>query len=193
MGFLLNVQPGWRIVFGLLCIVVILSLVYLWRVFRPGEFAWQWVSALARDRHAICVGFVLTCSIGALMSIIFGAPDYVQYGLGMLMMLSDAFLIRKRCPFVVYVGRYEKMPRFYGVAWCCINKDGAYCAPVPLNILIGTLRNLWWWLKSGWRRMPYSPHEAYRQGRRDMLERVIAMQNSGDCDWFERLVVYEKT
>lgn len=66
-----------------------------------------------------------------------------------------------------YVPAAELFPRFYGLAWWSINRHGAYCAPIPLNVLICLLRGVWFRLKSGGIKVPVTPFDAYWQGRRD--------------------------
>lgn len=41
----------------------------------------------------------------------------------------------------------ESIPRGYGVAWRCVYTRRAYCLPVPLNRIMGVVRNAWIWLK----------------------------------------------
>ncbi|HDY68572.1 MAG TPA: hypothetical protein ENH85_12375 [Candidatus Scalindua sp.] len=41
----------------------------------------------------------------------------------------------------------EKMPRWYGVAY--YTEHIGVCYPVPLNLLVGLIRKLWYWMVRG--------------------------------------------
>lgn len=64
--------------------------------------------------------------------------------------------------------RWSPRPRFYGVAWLDHPREYIIWIPVPLHIIVGALRRLWFALVSGVR-----PHK---------LERLRA-----DCKRYERL------
>lgn len=101
------------------------------------------------------------------------------------------FLIQKEWKVVRYLDSCMVGPRLYGVAWRTYHRDGAYIAPVPLNIIIGVLYDAWQFMRYGWRRMPLSPWAAYAQGKADERERIMKMRYP-DCECC-RLTDFRKT
>jgi hypothetical protein len=52
---------------------------------------------------------------------------------------------------VIKVRPCENLPRGYGFAYRTFHSDYTYCAPIPLNFLIGAWHNFYWWvLVRGW-------------------------------------------
>jgi hypothetical protein len=65
------------------------------------------------------------------------------------------------------INQGEMLPRFYGLAWVEWHRDGAVCAPVPLNWVIAVARAIWVFATQGTRAISWNPRDAYRQGIRD--------------------------
>jgi hypothetical protein len=68
---------------------------------------------------------------------------------------------------VRFVKSGDMLPRFYGLAWMEVDRKGAMCAPVPLNVLMAVIYFSWNWAKNGCRQVPLTLHAAYEQGRFD--------------------------
>lgn len=64
--------------------------------------------------------------------------------------------------FLVHEG--ELLPRGYGVAWREYDRDCSVVMPIPLNLIAGSLRRLWHWLRWGWVKNSRID-EAYLRGR----------------------------
>lgn len=62
--------------------------------------------------------------------------------------------------------RGELIPRFYGVAYCDMVSQRATVAPVPLNIIIHLVVNLWAFLRWGYMPISDNPRLAFDQGYR---------------------------
>lgn len=79
----------------------------------------------------------------------------------------------------VVAGRYEEIPRGYGVAWEDPVRWVRVCYPVPLNKLIGWLRRIRWDLA----RPPRGPRAQAADVERiaKILERVA--DNPENCEW----------
>jgi hypothetical protein len=61
------------------------------------------------------------------------------------------------------------------VAWFDYFRKEAVLFPLPLNVLVGAARGLWFWLKYGYMDIPARPWDAYAQGVRD-TKRQLSLQ-----------------
>lgn len=50
--------------------------------------------------------------------------------------------------FLVFVDQGEMLPRWYGVAWQDLIRQGCWAAPVPINCIIAVGRTVWWGFKA---------------------------------------------
>lgn len=66
--------------------------------------------------------------------------------------------------FLVRLQEGELIPPFHGVAWVEFMSNRAVCLPIPLNVVAGSLRSIWFWLRGGWRPVPVNPRDAFREG-----------------------------
>lgn len=67
---------------------------------------------------------------------------------------------------LIHVGTNTSIPPFYGVCYTYDHIEGALCAPVPINIVIGLYDRLRCFLKWGWRRQRLSLSQSYDNGYR---------------------------
>lgn len=49
--------------------------------------------------------------------------------------------------FLKEIGEGEMFPRGYGIAYRAWYKNRTVCAPIPLNLIIGPLRDFYFWLR----------------------------------------------
>lgn len=70
----------------------------------------------------------------------------------------------------------EMLPRGFGVAWIRWQDGDAVCMPVPLNLVAGTARRAWFWLKAP-RFLYQDPRAAYFLGRRHGYEQAVKDSN----------------
>ena len=68
---------------------------------------------------------------------------------------------------IKYIKAGSVMPRFYGVAWIDWRTQGAYCAPLGLNVVISKIIALWLLAKHGWRTGHADGRAGYDQDRKD--------------------------
>jgi hypothetical protein len=47
--------------------------------------------------------------------------------------------------------------------------NAAICYPIPLNVVVATVRGVWMWLRYGYAAVMNDPREAYVQGLHDGL------------------------
>jgi len=127
----------------------------------------------------IVVDVVSSFALAALAVMRFGDGQYVQAGLlALLVLLAIVSAYAQGFRVIRKVAMGENIPGFYGIAWVTYNAPVAYCAPVPLNLVIGLARGVWFWLRHGWRDMAVTTHAAYAQGLQKGREQVA--QSWGD-------------
>ena len=70
-----------------------------------------------------------------------------------------------------YITKYIKdgqmLPPYYGFAWYQFEIGITACLPVPLNLIVAILRNVYSFMKYGNIRVFNNPRDAYRQGYND--------------------------
>lgn len=76
----------------------------------------------------------------------------------------------KRFRLVRRIGRDQVIPRGYGIAWSLYLGNAYVCMPVPLNLFAGVARYVWNALCYA-APLVADPREAYRQGKRDSVDR----------------------
>ena len=66
-----------------------------------------------------------------------------------------------------YIKMGQMLPAYYGIAWHQFDRDIAVCLPVPLNLVVAILRNIYSFIKFGHIRVFANQRDAYRQGYSD--------------------------
>ncbi|MCE3602730.1 hypothetical protein LXA47_03840 [Massilia sp. P8910] len=150
---------GEPVMAALFCIPLLQS---LWMAAAIGIQASR--PALANRAHE--AGIVL----GNAVIVALAVAHYLSHKYWLVALLSSAFvlnlLVWQSHRIVMFVLHGEKLPRFYGVAWDSLHRPGAYCAPIPLNLLIGWAHAAWCYLKLRGVKMPLTVHQAYAEGLR---------------------------
>jgi hypothetical protein len=68
----------------------------------------------------------------------------------------------------MFVPAYSKIPRGYGVAYTCWDRDGGICYPIPFNIIVALLYKLRLWAIMPFGRvLDRAKMDAYRRGKAD--------------------------
>ena len=81
---------------------------------------------------------------------------------------------------IVRLGEGFIVPRFYGVAWTDYMRRQAICLPIPLNVIAGYARGVWFWLKYDYRPPNSSACDAYAQGFRHGRKAVESVRVQPD-------------
>lgn len=62
------------------------------------------------------------------------------------------------------IRRGRMIPGWYGIAWLDYTENSVICYPIPLNVVVAVIRNIWTWLEFGYRGVSPNVRDAYRQG-----------------------------
>jgi hypothetical protein len=72
-----------------------------------------------------------------------------------------------------FIREGEMFPKGYGIAWVEQNRYGAVVMPIPLNVIAGHIRKMWFWLQQGdWYKTGYDRGYSmgYESGRKYAFE-----------------------
>lgn len=68
------------------------------------------------------------------------------------------------------IKEYDQLPPFYGIAWWEFRSNIAICYPIPFNLLIRIIRDIWISICLIHRKVDMNPRDAYWEGYYDGMK-----------------------